>query len=266
MVALRRTVRMEAGRLIGANVFDGLDLEALKTAAGHTALALQRYLNADHSDCDGPSRACDCGGEARYASRIGRPVTIVVGRPAQACVRSSLRDVRARSHPPNLALALAERALSPGAVRITGRAAAKICFAQAGGLLQGLVGIRFAAKQAERTAEALGAETAVAGGPGWRRSRPRPRPCTSGWTGPASLCVPSSARGVSASASACVREVKLAVVFSAEHRHPETGRPIRDPGSVTASAATESAAMRDTDTASPSPPSSPATPTAPSGT
>ncbi len=47
--------------------------------------------------------------------------------------------------------------------------------------------------------------------------------------------------------SARTREIKLAVVFSAERRHPETGRPMRDPGSATASAAIESAAMRDTE-------------------
>ena len=43
------------------------------------ARVLERHLDADHSDYDGPSRACDCGGEARYAGRPARTVTTVVG-------------------------------------------------------------------------------------------------------------------------------------------------------------------------------------------
>ena len=47
--------------------------------------------------------------------------------------------------------------------------------------------------------------------------------------------------------SARTRESKLCAVWSAEKRDPE-GRPIRDPGSVTYTAAIESAATKDTDT------------------
>jgi hypothetical protein len=46
--------------------------------------------------------------------------------------------------------------------------------------------------------------------------------------------------------SAKTREVKLATVWSAEGRDEE-GMPVRDEGSVTYSAAIESAASRDTD-------------------
>ncbi len=47
--------------------------------------------------------------------------------------------------------------------------------------------------------------------------------------------------------SAKTREAKLVVVWTAKSRHPKTGRPERDPGSVSYSAAIESAACRDTD-------------------
>ena len=47
--------------------------------------------------------------------------------------------------------------------------------------------------------------------------------------------------------SAKTREVKLVTVWTAESVHPKTGHPQRDPGSVTYSAAVESAASLDTD-------------------
>ena len=47
--------------------------------------------------------------------------------------------------------------------------------------------------------------------------------------------------------SAKTREVKLAVAWTAERRHPKTGIPMRDPDSVSYTAAIETAASRDTD-------------------
>ena len=47
--------------------------------------------------------------------------------------------------------------------------------------------------------------------------------------------------------SAKTREVKLAVAWTAERRHPKTGVPMRDPDSVSYTAAIETAASRDTD-------------------
>ena len=53
--------------------------------------------------------------------------------------------------------------------------------------------------------------------------------------------------GKQADGSAKTREAKLVVVWTAESRHPQTGRPMRDPGSASYSAAIESAASHDTD-------------------
>ena len=47
--------------------------------------------------------------------------------------------------------------------------------------------------------------------------------------------------------SAKTREVKLAVAWTAERRHPKTGIPMRDPDSISYTAAIETAASRDTD-------------------
>ena len=46
--------------------------------------------------------------------------------------------------------------------------------------------------------------------------------------------------------SAKTREVKLAVAWTAERRHPQTGIPMRDPDSISHTAAIETAASRDT--------------------
>ena len=47
--------------------------------------------------------------------------------------------------------------------------------------------------------------------------------------------------------SAKTREVKLAVAWTAERRHPKTGISMRDPDSISYTAAIETAASRDTD-------------------
>ena len=79
--------------------------------------------------------------------------------------------------------------------------------------------------------------------------RPWRRRCTSAWTAPASPCAPRSSQGRAGKqpdGSAKTREVKLCTVWSAEGRDAD-GTPVRDAGSVTYSAAIESAASRDTD-------------------
>ena len=69
------------------------------------------------------------------------------------------------------------------------------------------------------------------------------------WTAPASrsgLAKRPGAPGKQPDGSARTREVKLVVVWTAESRDEED-RPVRDPGSVSYTAAIESAASRDTD-------------------
>ena len=108
-------------------------------------------------------------------------------------------------------------------------------------------------KHVERAAEALGREIA-ADGSAWSS---RCRPTTAG-----ADAVPGHGRhrradarlglegraGKQPDGSAKTREVKLCTVWSAEGRDEE-GTPVRDAGSVTYSAAIESAASRDTDDA-----------------
>lgn len=123
-------------------------------------------------------------------------------------------------------------------------------FEEGSELLRELAGIEIDAKQVERTAEALGAEIAA---DERRQTQPvseEPLPETL-YLGLDGTGIPMRAtelvghRGKQ-EAKAKTREVKLCTVWSAESRDKE-GKPVRDHGSVSYSAAIESAATEDTD-------------------
>ncbi|MDP3940129.1 MAG: hypothetical protein Q8R92_18590, partial [Deltaproteobacteria bacterium] len=69
----------EIEALVGPGALDGVDFEAIETAARRRALqvaarAVERRLNTDTSDHPGPTLPCPCGQAARYAGR--RPKTL----------------------------------------------------------------------------------------------------------------------------------------------------------------------------------------------
>jgi hypothetical protein len=124
-----------------------------------------------------------------------------------------------------------------------------VSFAEGSELMRELAGVTVDAKQVERTAERLGREIA-------QDERivlePDPPPAPTMYLGMDGTGVPMRAAelegraGKQPDGSAKTREVKLVTVWTAEARDDE-GTPVRDPGSVTYSAAIESAASRDTD-------------------
>jgi len=141
--------------------------------------------------------------------------------------------------------------LSPGVVRMTGLAAAMVSFEEGSLLLSALAGVAVNAKRVERTAETLGRQIA-------RDEREHvvsdDRIASTLYLGVDGTGIPVrqsellGRKGKQANGSAKTREVKLCTVWSAESRDKE-GRPARDEGSVTYSAAIESAAARATDDA-----------------
>ena len=139
--------------------------------------------------------------------------------------------------------------LSPAVLRMVGSAAGEVSFATAGSLLHGLAGLNVDAKTVERHAEALGREIAAD-----ERDRAEAGPASAptlylgldGTGVPVRGAETEGRAGKRKDGSAKTREAKLAVVWSAE-RTGADGLPARDPGSVTGSAAIESAATRDTD-------------------
>ena len=114
-----------------------------------------------------------------------------------------------------------------------------------------LAGVRADTKQVERCAEALGREIAAAERDGAFPSEGPPAPTMylglDGTGLPVRKSEAAGRAGKQPDGSAKTREAKLVVGWTAESRHPKTGRPQRDPGSASYSAAIESAASRDTD-------------------
>ena len=116
------------------------------------------------------------------------------------------------------------------------------------GLLRELAGVEIGAKQVERAAESLGAEIAAAEHERVEKIGEVTPTMYLGMDGTGVPMRPEEAAhraGKQADGSAKTREAKLVTVWNAESRDEE-GKPVRDPGSVTYSAAIESAATPDT--------------------
>lgn len=141
--------------------------------------------------------------------------------------------------------------LSPAVLRMTGLVASKVSFEESEELLRELAGVRVEAKHVERSAEALGAEIAE----DERLIVEEPPPdevlAPTLYLGMDGTGVPGRAEEVEGRAgkqedgTARTREAKLCTVWSAEGRDKD-GTPVRDIGSVSYTAAIESAAMLDT--------------------
>ena len=153
--------------------------------------------------------------------------------------------------PRDRALGMDDASVSPGVLRMLGSVAAEVSFDISSGLLWDLAGLRIGAKQVERITERLGAEMAA-------DERQNTTPGSDGALAPTVYLgidgsgIPvrpeelAGRVGKQPDGKAKTREGKLVIVWSAESRDEE-GLPVRDPGSITYSAAIESAATLDTD-------------------
>ena len=146
-------------------------------------------------------------------------------------------------------LGLHNTSLSVGIMRMVGLTAATVSFAESSELMSELAGVSIGAKQIERVAEDLGRDISDD-----ERNTIQSEHCNAStmYLGMDGTGIPMRAselrerQGKQADGSAKTREVKLVTVWSAEGRNKE-GLPTRDPGSITYSAAIESAAVKDTD-------------------
>ena len=214
------------------------------------ARAVEQRLNADTADHVGPSRLCSCGQLARYAGRRPKTLETVLGlitfsRAYYHCPMCQ-RGCCPRDH----ALGVEATSLSPAVTRMVGSVAAMVSFAESSELLKELAGVPVNPKHVERAAEALGAEMAAD-----ERQVIEPAPPSAptmylGMDGTGVPMRPSeliARKGKQPDGTARTREVKLVTAWTAEARDAK-GHPVRDRGSVTYSAAIESAATADTDT------------------
>jgi hypothetical protein len=257
---LASDVVQEIETLLGRQAVEDLDLEALELAVRQHVLqlagaAVEQRLNADTSDERGSRTCCGCGQPARFAGRRTKQVQSVLG---------PLRLERAYYHcsvcghgycPRDQHLGIENTSLSPALTRMTGTVGALVSFQEGSELLTELAGVAVDAKQVERTAEALGKEIA-------EDERVHTEPLDS-LSLPQTLYLGMDGTGIPLRAeelvgrtgkqpdgSAKTGEVKLCTIWSAESRDEE-GIPIRDEGSVTYSAALESASALDTAARSP---------------
>ncbi len=210
---------------------------------------MEQRFNADQSDHRAPTGACRCGGPARYAGRRAKTFQSTLGELTLERAYYHCDACDAGFCPRDRALGVQGSSLSPAVTRMVGRVGAMVSFVEGSELLQELAGVPVDPKQVERTAEALGREIAAD-----ERSQVEPEPPTAptmylgldGTGVPMRTSELTGRAGKQRDGSAKTREVKLCTVWTAEGRDAD-GIPVRDPGSVSYSAAIESAASRDTD-------------------
>jgi hypothetical protein len=225
----------------------------LETAARRQALrlaahALEQRLNADTSDHAGPELTCSCGRPAQYHGRHQKTFESVLGPLHLERAYYHCAECQSGFCPRDRALHLELFSLTPGVLRMTGSTAALVSFEESSALLQELAGVGVSVKQVERAAEALGAEIAADERCCVERMGEVAPTMYLGMDGtgvPMRAAEVAGRDGKQPDGSAKTREAKVVTVWTAESRDEE-GTPVRDPGSVTYSAAIESAAATDT--------------------
>jgi hypothetical protein len=236
---------------------DGWNLEDIEMAARRQALrvagcAVEKRLNADTSDYAGPQMPCTCGEIARYAGRRRKIFESVLGLLTLERAYYHCAVCGSGFYPRDRALGLEGGMLSPGVLRMVGLVGAMVSFEEGHELLRELAGVEVSTKHVERAAESLGREAAQ---DERRVVEPSPindRIAATLYLGMDGTGIPMRAselegrEGKQPDGSSKTREVKVVTVWSAEGRDKE-GIPVRDPGSVSYSAAIESAARHDTD-------------------
>jgi len=223
-------------------------MAARRQALRLAARALEQRLNADTSDHAGPELPCSCGEPAPYRGRHEKTFESALG---------PLRLQRAYYHcakcesgfcPRDRALRLELFSLTPGVLRMTGSTAALVSFEESSSLLHELAGVEVSISQVQRAAEALGEEIADDERVCVDRVGEVAPTMYLGMDGTGVPMRPSEVAGRAGKqpdGSAKTREAKVVTVWTAESRDEED-TPVRDPGSITYSAAIESAAALDT--------------------
>ena len=223
-------------------------MAARRQALRLAARALEQRLNGDTRDHVGPELPCPCGGSAQYHGRHGKTFESVLGPLHLQRAYYHCEQCESGFCPRDRALGLESFSLTPGVLRMTASAAARVSFEESSELLHELAGVEVSAKQVERAAEALGAEIAAEEHRQVERRGERAPTMYLGMDGTGVPMRPQEVAdrtGKQADGSAKSREAQLVTIWTAEARDEE-GKPVRDPGSITYSAAIETAATVDT--------------------
>jgi len=183
---------------------------------------------------------------ARYVGRREKTFTTVLGSLTLSRAYYYCEDDGEGFCPRDKALGLEGASLSPGVLRMVGFVGGSVSFEEGSELLKELAGVGVSSKAVERAAEVLGREIAQDEIQIIDADTEDDLPETL-YTGMDGTGIPMRAealtgrKGKQADGSSKTREVKLCTVWSAEGRD-ENGTPVRDEGSVSYTAAIESAA------------------------
>ncbi len=230
-------------------------MEALERAVRQQVLelaarAVEHHLNQDRSDT-APAQNCPCGEQARYAGRRTKRFQTVLGEMRLQRAYYCCRNCGHGFCPRDQELGLEGQSYSAALARMVAITASSVSFQEGSDLLSELAGVSVSAKEVERWGEGLGEEIIRYEQEVVEPEAETPLPQTLylGMDGTGLPMRPTEVQGRAGKqpdGSARTRESKLCAVWSAEKQDPE-GRPVRDPGSVTYTAAIESAATKDTD-------------------
>lgn len=212
---------------------------------------MQRRIDSDNSDYLGPTVPCPCGHQARYNGRRAKRFVTALGYLVLTRAYYYCSSCDRGFCPRDRLLGLESTSLSPGVTQMVGLVGAMVSFAEGDELLRRLAGISLRPKMVERSAERLGEEIAASerelSDPELERELAPTMYIGLDGTGvPMRSSEVANRPGKQPDGTARTREAKLCVVWSAEGRD-EDGIPVRDPGSMTCSAAIECAADSKTD-------------------
>ena len=215
------------------------------------ARAVEQRFNVDHSDYQGTHAECGCGRQARYVGRREKTFQSVLGPLTLERAYYACGVCHSGFCPRDRSLKLEDSVLSPGLLRMVGAVGAAVSFEEGEHLLDELAGVAVPAKQIERYAEALGREIAEDERTVVEVESPDSPTMYLGIDGtgvPVRKEEVAGRTGKQPDGSAKTREVKLVTVWTAETLDDQD-QPTRDAGSISYSAAIESAAAADTQTA-----------------
>jgi Transposase len=232
--------------------FEALEMAVRRKVMWVAARAVEHRLNADTSDFASATLACVCGRPARYAGRRSKNFNSVLGAMRLERAYYHCEVCEAGFCPRDRKLGLEGVSLSAGVLRMVGLVGAMVSFEEGHELLRELAGVDVPTKHVERRAEALGREIAEDEKHVVEPPEAEAVLVPTLYLGMDGTGVPvrkeelMNRPGKQPDGSAKTREVKLVTIWSAEGRDKK-GIPVRDKGSVSYSAAIESAAHKDTD-------------------
>ena len=232
--------------------FEAIEMAVRRKAMGVAARAVEQRINADTFDYAGPTVECGCEQPARYAGRHDKTFECVLGPLTLSRAYYHCAVCKTGFCPRDRALGLQGESLTPGVLRMVGQVGAMVSFEEGHELLTELAEVDVPTKHVERAAKALGREIAqdercVVEAPTDDEAVAPTLYLRMDGTGvPVRKEELVNRPGKQPDGTAKTREVKLVTVWSAEGRDKE-GKPVRDKGSISYSAAIESAATRDTD-------------------